>query len=246
MEYEMGLQQRYFEAMKYQSKKVEIRLWDEKRKQIQVGDIIYFGLEPDRIQKIKTRVTKLTRYANFQETLENIPIKYLSCQGVDKEEYLHDLNLYYPKEKVNQYGVLAIEVEKLEKSCGIIVFQEDKKGKKVLMVKHLAGHWGFPKGHMENQETEEETAIRETWEETGIHAKIVGDFRKVITYQPKENVQKEVVFFQGEVVSGKMKLPNTEIQEIKWISLEEAKQMLSHQTEKALLETFSENKKELP
>ena len=44
-----------------------------------------------------------------------------------------------------------------EKSCGTICFDGDK----VLMVKHNAGHCAFPKGHVEEGETEFETAIRE-------------------------------------------------------------------------------------
>ena len=61
---------------------------------------------------------------------------------------------------------------KKEKSCGIIVFDNDK----VLVVKHLDGHYGFPKGHVENNETEEETAIREVKEETNCDAKIIPGF----------------------------------------------------------------------
>ena len=53
---------------------------------------------------------------------------------------------------------------KLEKSCGSIVIDNDK----VLLVKHNAGHWDFPKGHVEANETEVDTAIREVKEETNI------------------------------------------------------------------------------
>ena len=45
---------------------------------------------------------------------------------------------------------------KKEKSCGIVVFDHDK----VLVVRMLDGHYGFPKGHVEENETEEETAIK--------------------------------------------------------------------------------------
>ena len=76
-----------------------------------------------------------------------------------------------------------------EKSCGIVVFNEDK----VLIVKHNVGHYGMPKGHVEDGETEFETAIREVKEETNIDAKIIDGFRKVITYSPRENVLKDVV-----------------------------------------------------
>ena len=52
-----------------------------------------------------------------------------------------------------------------EKSCGAIVYNNEGK---VLIVQHNAGHWDFPKGHVENNETEVETAVREVKEETNI------------------------------------------------------------------------------
>ena len=58
---------------------------------------------------------------------------------------------------------------KKEKSCGCIVIDNDK----VLLVKQNDGHTAFPKGHIEQGETEEECALRETFEETGLKVKII-------------------------------------------------------------------------
>lgn len=88
-----------------------------------------------------------------------------------------------------------------EKSCGIIVFDEDK----VLLIKHNGGHISFPKGHVEEGETSKETAIRETFEETGIEAKIISDDYYVNTYSPKENHMKDVLLFVGVKVGGELK-----------------------------------------
>ena len=88
-----------------------------------------------------------------------------------------------------------------EKSCGIIVFDEDK----VLLIKHNGGHISFPKGHVEDGETSKETAIRETFEETGIEAKIISDDYYVNTYSPKENHMKDVLLFVGVKVGGELK-----------------------------------------
>ena len=88
-----------------------------------------------------------------------------------------------------------------EKSCGIIVFDNDK----VLLIKHNGGHISFPKGHVEEGETAKETAIRETFEETGIEAKIISDDYYVNTYSPKENHMKDVLLFVGVKVGGKLK-----------------------------------------
>ena len=121
---------------------------------------------------------------------------------------------------------------KKEKSCGIVVFQDDK----VLIIKHNRGHYGFPKGHVEDGETEEETAIRETKEETNIDAKIIGDFRKVITYSPKENVIKDVVYFIGIPISYTLKNQIEEVSEATFIDTSLALNLISYEDEKQVLE----------
>ena len=57
---------------------------------------------------------------------------------------------------------------KHEKSCGAVII----KNNKVLVLQQVAGHWGFPKGHVEKGETEVETAIREIKEETNLDVEI--------------------------------------------------------------------------
>lgn len=237
MEYQMGLQEKYFRNMKYGSKKVEIRLFDEKRKKLNIGDTIYFLLEPNRKKKIKTKVTNLIKYKNFDEAVNNLPISFLSSIDDSKEEYLHDLNQYYSKEGQDKYGVLAIEVEIQEKSCGMIIFKKNQEELKVLLVHHNLGHWGLPKGHVEENETEEETAIRETLEETGIHAKKIGDFRETITYKPKENAIKDVVFFIGKAENDMLVPQLKEVCETGFIEINEALNLISHDDERNLLKS---------
>ena len=55
-----------------------------------------------------------------------------------------------------------------EKSCGAVVFVEENSSVRYLLMCSMEGVYGFPKGHMEGNETEIETALREVREETGI------------------------------------------------------------------------------
>lgn len=56
-----------------------------------------------------------------------------------------------------------------EKSFGAVIFRKDDVGEtKYLLLKYRYGHWDFPRGHKEGQETDEETMRREIQEETGI------------------------------------------------------------------------------
>lgn len=205
MKYKMGLQEKYFNMVQEDKKKIEIRLFDEKRRKIKVGDIIEFLKERERIEKIDTVVTDIKKYDNFEHALENLPINLITAE--QKDIYLKDLNHFYSKEVQKEYGVVAIEIEKVkkhEKSCGVVVFKQEKGKDYVLLVHHNLGHWGIPKGHVEDQETEEETAKREVLEETGINTSIIEGFRESIIYSPKENVLKEVVFFIGKAINNEI------------------------------------------
>lgn len=85
-----------------------------------------------------------------------------------------------------------------EKSCGAVVFRNSAGGPAFLLIRHVnGGHWAFPKGHMEPGESEEETAIREIREETGLSVRLDTGFRRAVRYAPKPGVDKDVVYFLG-------------------------------------------------
>ena len=87
-----------------------------------------------------------------------------------------------------------------EKSCGAVVFTKTGNDIKYLLVQNLDGIYGFPKGHMESDETEAETALREVFEETNIEIELIDGFRKIDEYSvpKKDDVIKQVVHFLGE------------------------------------------------
>lgn len=120
---------------------------------------------------------------------------------------------------------------KYEKSCGAIVVDDGK----VLLVKHNAGHWDFPKGHVEEGETEFETAIREVKEETNIDIKIEKENRYITKYSPKENVMKTVIYFIGEKVGGEDKPQIEEVSDVEWIDVNNAVERITHQRSKEIM-----------
>lgn len=124
---------------------------------------------------------------------------------------------------------------KKEKSCGNIVFKEVNNKIYVLLVHHNLGHWGIPKGHVELDETEEETAIREVFEETGISSYVIPGFRETITYSPKENVLKDVIFFIGKPNDDNLTPQLTEVSEAKFIEINKGIDLITHIDEKQLL-----------
>lgn len=78
-----------------------------------------------------------------------------------------------------------------EKSCGCIIIENDE----ALLLQHLDGHWGFPKGHIEENETEIQTALREVKEETNLDVEIDEKKRYTDNYITDRGSQKEVVLF---------------------------------------------------
>lgn len=69
----MGLYGEYFKAIKEGKKKVEVRLNDEKRRNIKVGDTIEFIKVPEQDEILKVEVTELRKYDTFQSMYEDIP-----------------------------------------------------------------------------------------------------------------------------------------------------------------------------
>lgn len=126
-----------------------------------------------------------------------------------------------------------------EKSCGIVLFYQENEQILFLLLHYPGGHWDFVKGHIEPEEEETATALRELQEETGIErADLLGDFREPISYYYKREGKlshKEVVFFLAESKEKNIKLSH-EHKGYKWLPYEEAKKSLTFENAKNLLE----------
>jgi len=84
----------------------------------------------------------------------------------------------------------------IEKSCGTIPYTVNNGTVYYLLVKAKDdGYCGFPKGHVEANESEEETAFRETLEETSVNVQINNIFRYEMSYQMDKGNTKTVVYF---------------------------------------------------
>lgn len=111
MIYEMKLQPEYFNFILNGTKRIEIRLNDEKRQLIKLGDIIEFKKEPELGESFKAKIVGLLRYNSFEEMFKDFDISVLSDKSMTKEELINVLEQFYTKEKQEQYGVLGIRIE---------------------------------------------------------------------------------------------------------------------------------------
>ena len=113
---------------------------------------------------------------------------------------------------------------KKEKACGTIIIDDDK----VLIIKQKQGFYGFPKGHMEKNETEIETAIRETKEETNLVVLIDESKRYSLNYVIDNNIDKEVVYYLAKPITKNVKKQDSEISKILWVDIDKVINILTY------------------
>lgn len=118
-----------------------------------------------------------------------------------------------------------------DRSYGCVIIENNK----ILLIKHQKGHWGFPKGHMEKDETPMQTAIREVKEETNIDVEILSKKEYTEIYTTQEGVNRKVVFFIAKKIGGKLKPQESEVEIVKWFNFEEAMQTLTYEEAKQTL-----------
>ena len=130
---------------------------------------------------------------------------------------------------------------KKEKSCGAVVCRKGENGLEILLIQHKnGGHCAFPKGHVEKKETEEETALREIKEETGLKVALDTAFRKMVTYSPKPGVMKDVIYFAAKAKKDGARPQPEEVLELCWKSPEEALEAVTYDTDRQVLQAFLE------
>lgn len=114
-----------------------------------------------------------------------------------------------------------------EKSCGVIPFIVNNDEIKVMLIKQTNNVIGFPKGHVEVDESEEETALRECLEETNTKVSLLGGYRHESGYYMEEyDAYKTVVYFLGEIQNDDFSKQENEVSDIYLCTLKEAFDML--------------------
>lgn len=98
--------------------------------------------------------------------------------------------------------------------------------------------WALPKGHFENGETAEQTAIREVNEETGLDARILAPLGTIDYWfvEKGRRYHKFVDYFVMRAVGGSLEDHDDEVEEARWMSWERAIGRMSYPNERALVE----------
>ena len=111
MEMKVHLHPEIFDIVLQGVKNVEIRVNDEKRRQLKVGDTLLFVKRPDDLEKIRAIVKNLVYFSSFEEVMDAYEMKRIYLEDTSQEEYIKLMKQFYSDEEVKQNGVVAIEFE---------------------------------------------------------------------------------------------------------------------------------------
>jgi NTP pyrophosphohydrolases including oxidative damage repair enzymes len=135
---------------------------------------------------------------------------------------------YLPK---SSYNYICL----YEKSCGAVMYTQKDEERMYILIKNISGHIGFPKGHIEYGEDEKQTALREIYEETGIHARLIDGFRESYNYLINNFIRKRAVYFLAPFEEKNVKMDIREISEYKLVNLDSALKLLNFQHDREVL-----------
>lgn len=168
----------------------------------------------------------------------NVMGRVIAIHGDERIVAPKDIVMYEPyiKEKLG-----IPQSEKLrcmyEKTCGAVLYTEVDGKRCYLLIENDSGHIGFPKGHIELNETEEETAVREIFEETGIKVSLERNFRMQYQYFTREEISKRCIYFMAHYNYAPAKIQESEILQSWLVSYREAMALLNFAQDREILET---------
>lgn len=126
-----------------------------------------------------------------------------------------------------------------EFSAGAILYTQIGNEKYYLVIKDFHNNWGFPKGHLENDESFKDAALREIKEEVGIDAQIITTFKKELVYKMPNGVEKHSLYYIARYENQTPTMQQEEVQEIKLLNYEDAYTILTFQNMKNVLHSAS-------
>ena len=123
----------------------------------------------------------------------------------------------------------------IQAAGGILWKKEGGQKKFAVVHRHKHKDWSLPKGKVDKKESWKETALREVLEETGYEAKIkkyAGSISYLLEGKPKV-----VLFWHMKIKSEKKSKMNGEVDEVRWVTLEEAKPLLDYPEELKIIKS---------
>ena len=112
MEMKVHLHSDVFDIVKNGKKDIEVRINDEKRRLLKVGDTLVFLRRPNDDEEIRAKVVGLEYYDYFENLVDYYDMERIYLSGYTKEQYLNEMMRFYTIEEQEKNGVVAILFEK--------------------------------------------------------------------------------------------------------------------------------------
>jgi 8-oxo-dGTP pyrophosphatase MutT (NUDIX family) len=134
--------------------------------------------------------------------------------------------------------VAALRNARATSAGGVVHRSSDGHTQVVLVHRRHPRLWALPKGTPDAGETVEETALRETREETGLDVQLEDRLHSIsyVFVRGRTRFHKTVHFFLMRPVGGDVSLHDHEFDEVRWFQMEEALEMMTHATERSVVE----------
>jgi 8-oxo-dGTP pyrophosphatase MutT (NUDIX family) len=134
--------------------------------------------------------------------------------------------------------VAVLRTARATSAGGVVHRNLDGRLQVLLVHRRSPRLWALPKGTPDSGETIEETALRETREETGIEVEIERQLRSIRYFFVRGSTRfhKTVHFFLMRPIGGSTDQHDSEFDEVRWTDLEEALAILNHATERSVVE----------
>ena len=107
----MKLQPEHFDKIKSGEKIFEIRLNDEKRQLINIGDIVIFKKEPDLYEGVVCKILEKRFFTSFAQMAQVMSLKDLGFAGKNAEQVERKLHTYYSKKDEEAYGIVVFKLQ---------------------------------------------------------------------------------------------------------------------------------------
>ncbi|AVP53581.1 ProFAR isomerase associated superfamily [Clostridium tetani] len=116
MIYKMKLKEEEFNNIKYSNKIMEVRLYDEKRRKINIGDKIIFYKIPCLEENIIVDIENIYKFSTFKELYDAFPKSFFGYNSLSINEIISKIYSIYTIEQEEKYGVIAIKFKVINKN----------------------------------------------------------------------------------------------------------------------------------
>jgi 8-oxo-dGTP diphosphatase len=164
-------------------------------------------------------------------------------QAAEKVDDMSDENqvaafLQQTKQEVSMAAkILSLDQAKLVRAAGGVILRPGRGGERVAVVhRPRYDDWSFPKGKLDGDESLETAALREVEEETGFRCRLVRPLG-CTAYVDRRGRDKVACYWVMEPVAGRFRVCD-EVDELRWVPIDEALQVLTYPHDRALLRTL--------